>query len=422
MTSAVVTGLGVAAPAGLGTEVFWAQVLDAKSGIVPISRFDASSYPVRLAGEITGFNVHDHMPGRLIPQTDRMTQLALTATGWALADAGADTASMAAFDMGVVTANSSGGFEFGQRELENLWARGPRYVSAYQSFAWFYAVNTGQISIRHGMRGPAGVTVSEQAGGLDAIGQARRHVRKGTPLIVTGGMDASLCPWGLAAQIPSGRLSRRADPARAYLPFDVEACGHVIGEGGAILVVEDAGRARARGVRRPYGEIAGYCATFDPAPRSRRPPRLADAITGALADAGLAAADIDVVFADAAAVPALDQAEAAALRTVFGPYGVPVTAPKTMTGRLNAGGAPLDVVAALLSIRDSIIPPTINVSRVAPGCDLDLVTAPRRSPIHSALVVARGYGGFNSALIVTRGASGHAVDNGQGFPASGGRG
>jgi act minimal PKS chain-length factor (CLF/KS beta) len=400
VTPAVVTGIGIAAPTGLGAEAFWARTLDGKSGIVPISRFDASSYPVRLAGEIAGFDARAHLPSRLIPQTDRMTQLALVATEWALADAGVDPASLDAFDMGVVTASSSGGFEFGQRELENLWARGPRYVSAYQSFAWFYAVNTGQISIRHGMRGPSGVTVTEQAGGLDAIAHARRQIRKGIPLMVTGGMDASLCPWGLVAQIPSGRLSPRTDPARAYLPFDVEACGYVIGEGGAILVVEDSGAAAARGAGPPYGEIAGYCATFDPPPRSGRPPRTADAIRGALEDAGLTAAEVDVVFADAAGLPALDQAEADALTAVFGPRGVPVTAPKTMTGRLSAGGGPLDVATALLALRDGVIPPTVNVTDAAPGCDLDLVTRRRRSPLRRALVVARGYGGFNSALIV----------------------
>jgi act minimal PKS chain-length factor (CLF/KS beta) len=174
----------------------------------------------------------------------------------------------------------------------------------------------------------------------------------------------------------------------------------VIGEGGAILIMEDASAAAARGVSPPYGEIAGYCATFEPPPRSGRPPRLADAITGALEDAELTAAEVDVVFADAAGLPALDEAEAAALTAVFGPRGVPVTAPKTMTGRLSAGGAPLDVATALLALRDGVIPPTVNVTSVEPGYDLDLVTRGRRSPLRCALIVARGYGGFNSALVV----------------------
>jgi minimal PKS chain-length factor (CLF/KS beta) len=397
---AVVTGIGVVAPNGVGAEAFWRRTLAARSGIGPISRFDAASYPVRLAGEVTDFEASEHIPSRLLPQTDRLTQMALAAADWAIADAAIDTNRLNAFDMGVVTANSSGGFEFGQRELENLWGRGPQYVSAYQSFAWFYAVNTGQISIRHGMRGPTGVIVSEQAGGLDAIGQARRHVRRGTRLLVTGGLEAPLCPWALAAQIPNGRLSRRDDPGRAYRPFDTDADGYVPGEGGAILILEDAAAAWERGAPRIYGEIAGYRATFDPRPGSGRPARLESAIRGALDNADLDPAAVDVVFADAAGVPRLDRGEADAITAVFGPYGVPVTAPKTMTGRLNAGGAALDVAAALLAIRDSVVPPTVNVGRLADGCELDLVTQARSGPVRNALVVARGYGGFNAAMVV----------------------
>ncbi|WP_248958971.1 ketosynthase chain-length factor [Sphaerisporangium perillae] len=400
--SAVVTGIGVVAPNGLGTAEFWRRTLDGESGIGPITRFDASRYPVRLAGEVPGFTAADHVPGRLVPQTDRGTQLALAATDWALEDADAHPGDFGDFDMGVATAASAGGFEFGQRELQNLWRLGPRHVSAYQSFAWFYAVNAGQISIRHGMRGPIGINVSEQAGGLDAVAQARRLVRKRTALVVTGAVDASLCPWGLVAQIPGGRLSTSGDPGAAYLPFAAGARGHLPGEGGAILIVEDADHARRRGAPHLYGEIAGYRATFDPAPRTGRPSRLASAVRGALDDAGMAAGDIDVVFADGAGVPELDRAEAEALAEVFGRCGVPVTAPKSMTGRLNAGGAALDLAAALLSIRDGVIPPTAGVVQPDESYGLDLVTRTRRATVGAALVLARGYGGFNAAMVVRR--------------------
>jgi act minimal PKS chain-length factor (CLF/KS beta) len=396
----VVTGIGVVAPNGVGTEPFWRGTLDGVSGIGRIGRFDASAYPIQLAGEVDDFDAAEHIPNRLLPQTDRVTQMALAAADWAVADAAIDPKRMNAFDMGVVTANSSGGFEFGQRELENLWGRGPDHVSAYQSFAWFYAVNTGQISIRHGMRGPTGVIVTEQAGGLDAIGHARRHVRRGTRLVATGGVEAPLCPWALAAQIPNGRLSRGEDPARGFLPFGPDAAGYVPGEGGAILIVEEASAAWERGAPHVYGEICGYRSTFDPRPGSGRPSRLGAAMAGALEDAELGPDDVDVVFADAAGVPEQDLEEARAIGALFGPRGVPVTAPKTMTGRLNAGGAALDVAAALLSIRDSVIPPTVNVTGLADGCDIDLVTTARSAPVHTALVVARGHGGFNAALVV----------------------
>jgi minimal PKS chain-length factor (CLF/KS beta) len=396
----VVTGMGVVAPNGFGTAAYWSATCAGQDGIGPVSRFDPTGYPARLAGEVPAFDPRDHLPRRLLPQADHMTVLALIAADWALADARVRSADPQAFDMGVVTASSAGGFEFGQRELQNLWRKGSQYVSAYQSFAWFYAVNTGQISIRNGMKGPSGVVVTDQAGGLDAIAQARRQLRKGSKLIMAGGVDGSICPWGWVAQLACGRLSTGDDPATAFLPFDARAAGHVPGEGGAMLVLEDADAAVARGAPSSYGEVAGYAATFDPKPGSGRAPAFRRAIEGALREADLGPGDIDVVFADAAAVPELDRIEADAIGAVFGHGAVPVTAPKTMTGRLYAGAASLDVAAALLSMRDGVIPPTTKVVS-DPAYELDIVTdRPRRSAVRAALVVARGYGGFNSALVL----------------------
>ncbi|MFF3378956.1 ketosynthase chain-length factor [Streptomyces sp. NPDC002680] len=396
----LVTGLGVASPNGLGLEAYWSATLAGESGIGTVSRFDPVSYPARLAGEIDGFVAEDHLPARLLPQTDRMTRIALAAADWALENAGVVPGELPEFDMGVITASSSGGFEFGQNELRALWSKGGQYVSAYQSFAWFYAVNSGQISIRNGMRGPSSVVVSDQAGGLDAVAQARRQIRKGTPLVLAGAVDASICPWGWVAQLAGGRLSTQEDPERAYLPFDDAASGHVPGEGGALLVLEDAEHARDRGARRIYGEIAGYAATLDPRPGSGREPGLRRAVELALADARTAPGDIDVVFADAAAMPDLDRIEAETITKIFGPRGVPVTAPKTMTGRLYSGAAPLDLTAALLSIRDGVIPPTVG-STLSDSYDIDLVPdTPREARIRTALILARGQGGFNSAVVV----------------------
>ncbi len=399
MTGAIVTGLGVIAPTGTGIEAYWSATLAGKNAIADISRFDASSYPVSLAGEVRDFDAAEHIESRLLPQTDQMTRMALVASDLALADAGVDPAQRDEYEVGVVSTNSYGGWEFGQREMEHLWATGPRTVSVYESFAWFYAVNTGQISIRHRMRGHCGVLVSEEAGGIDAIALARRQVKNGTPLMLTGGVEAPVCPWTLCAQIASGRLSTSAAPADAYRPFDAAASGHVPAEGGAILVVETAESARRRG--RRYGEIAGYAATFDPRPGSDRPPGLRRAAELALADAGISPQDVDVVFADASGTPELDRIEAEVIAGVFGPEGVPVTAPKTMTGRMCGGGPPVDVAAALLSLRDQVIPPTINVSNLAPGCELALVLdQPQEAKVRTALVLARGIGGFNSALVL----------------------
>ncbi|GHF69265.1 actinorhodin polyketide putative beta-ketoacyl synthase 2 [Streptomyces mashuensis] len=396
--TAVVTGIGVIAPTGMGTDAHWQAVLAGKPGIGRISRFDPSGYPVRLAGEVPGFVAREALPGRLVPQTDRWTHLALWAARAALDDAGVDPAALPEYAMAVVTSSSSGGTEFGQHEMERLYRKGPSWVGAYQSIAWFYAATTGQISIRHGMRGPCGVLATEQAGGLDAIGQARRVLRDEAELVVTGGTDASLCPYGLTAQLATGRLSTVEDAARAYLPFDVDASGYVPGEGGAILVLRD---AAAVPPGAGYGVVAGYAAGFDPPPGSDRPRVLRRTLERALADAGCAPSDVDVVFADGLAVPAEDLAEARAISEVFGPGGVPVTVPKTLTGRLYGGGSALDAATALLALREGVVPPTAGTSRLAPGCDLDLVTgAPRRSAPRTAVVLARGHGGFASALVL----------------------
>jgi len=404
----VVTGLGVAAPTGLGVDAYWQATLAGRGAIGPLTRFDATRYPSRLAGEIAGFDAEAHIPSRLLPQTDRSTQFALVAADEAIADAELDPDRLPEYGMGVITSASGGGVEFGQRELGLLWSKGKDYVSAYQSFAWFYAVNTGQISIKHRMRGPSGVIVTEQAGGIDALGNARRQIRKGTQLVVSGGVDGALCPWGWMGQLATGRLSRADDPAGAFLPFAEGANGYVPGEGGAILVVEDAEAAAARGATRDYGRILGYAATFDarPGAKGAEDDQLAGgagllrAARGALADAGLEPGDVGFVFADAAGLPDLDRAEALVLARIFGPGGVPVTAPKTGTGRLIGGGAALDVATALLALRDGVIPPTVNVAAPAPGLELDLVTEARPTAARNALILARGNGGFNSALVV----------------------
>ena len=396
--TAVVTGMSITAPNGFGTEDYWSATLAGRSGLGKLTRFDASQYPSQIAGEVKGYVAEEHIPSRLITQTDHLTRLSLTTAKRALADADVRTEELPEYAIGVVTAASGGSVEFGQRELQNLWAKGREHVSTYQSFAWFYAVNSGQISIRHRMRGPGAVLVTEQAGGLDVLGHARRMVRKGTVLVVSGSVDGSLCPWSWVPQIAAGLLSVADDPDRAYLPFAAEASGYVPGEGGAMIIVEDADAARQRGAAHVYGEIAGYAATLDPAPWSGRPPGLRNAAEQAMADAGVLPGDIDVVFADAAAVPAADHAEADALVAMFGPRGVPVTAPKTMTGRLAGGGGCLDVATALLSIRDSVIPHTVNVAE--PAFPIDLVTSVRRQRVRTALILARGYCGFNAAMVV----------------------
>jgi act minimal PKS chain-length factor (CLF/KS beta) len=395
----VVTGIGIAAPTGLDLDAHWQAVLAGKSAVSRIHRFDPATYPVRLAGQVPDFEAKAMVPRRLVPQTDHWTQLGLYAADLALSDSGVVTDERPEYEMAVVTSSSSGGTEFGQHEMERLYQNGPSWVSAYQSIAWFYAATTGQVSIRHGLRGPCGVVCAEQAGGLDAIAQAARLLRKsGVGLVITGGTDASLSPYGLTAQLSIGLLSTVDDPACGYRPFDPSACGYFPGEGGALLVVEREQDAVARDAKR-YGVIAGHAAGFQ---RPEQSSVLASVIRRALADARIDADDIDVVFADGMANRDDDRAEAQAIAEVFGARGIPVTAPKTLTGRLYGGGAPLDVVTALLSLRDNVIPHTAGTEAVARDCPIDLVLeTPREQRLSTALVLARGYGGFTSALVVS---------------------
>jgi minimal PKS chain-length factor (CLF/KS beta) len=399
----VVTGIGLVTPIGLGWRTFWEAVCDGRHGITHVEAFEAAGYRPSLAGAIRGFDPAEHLPSRLIPQTDVSTQFALAASDWALQDAKLQAGAYADYDMAVVTSNAAGGFAFTHREFAKLWTRGPSAVSVYESFAWFYAVNTGQISIRNEMRGPGTAIVAEQAGGLDAIGHARRTIRLGTPLVVTGGVDSALDPWGWISQVAGGHISAATDPSRAYRPFDADADGYVPGEGGAILVLEDQEAALARGAPAGYGEIAGYASTFDPRPGSARPPGLRRAAELALTDAGVRPSEVDVVFADGAGRPDLDRIEARAIGELFGNRGVPVTVPKSLTGRLYSGGGPVDVVTALLSIRHGFIPPTAGTDAVAAEYGVDLVLrSPRPANITNALVLARGRHGFNAAIVVRK--------------------
>jgi minimal PKS chain-length factor (CLF/KS beta) len=401
----VLTGVGVVAPNGIGTDTWWEATTAGQSGIARIERFDPSKYSTQLAGEVDGFSAGDYIERRLQVQTDRWTHMAMAATQMAFEDAKFDPSAFDEWSTSAITASSSGGNEFGQKEIQALWGKGPKYVGAYQSIAWFYAATTGQISIRHKLKGPCGVVIAEGAGGLEALQHARRTIRRGVDSVVGGGLEAPIGPYALTCQITNGLLSRAAEPADAYRPFDRRANGYLPGEGGAILLVESTQRAAERGAPQVYGEIAGYGATSDayhwgrPAPDGKQ---LARAITVALDDAQVSPQDVDVVFADAFGVPEFDAIEVTAIKSALGKRAadVPVTAPKTMTGRLYAGGASLDVAAAALAMRDGVIPPTINLDDPADGLDLDFVTERRAAPLATVLVIARGYGGFNAALVL----------------------
>ncbi|MEY9892696.1 minimal PKS chain-length factor (CLF/KS beta) [Catenulispora sp. MAP5-51] len=402
---AAVTGIGVVAPNGVGTDGFWKATAEGTSVLAPIDRDGCDGYPLRIAGLIKGFDAVQFVEERVLVATDRFTHYALAAAGLALADSGVPVdADADPFGVGVVTAAGSGGGEFGQRELQQLWGRGPHHVGPYQSIAWFYAASTGQISIRGGFKGPCGVVASDEPGGLDALAHGARDVLRGTSAVVVGAAEAPIAPYSMVCQLGYPELSTGTEAGAAYLPFTKQAAGFVPAEGGAFFVVEDEATARARGAEI-RALIAGHAATFTGASRwADSRDGLAYAIRAALAEAECAPQEVDVVFADALAVPEADRAEALALADVLGAHAarVPVTAPKAGTGRASCGASALDTAAAALALEKGLIPPTPNVT----GCayDLDLVTGLARvGTPRTALVLSRGLMGSNSALVLRRG-------------------
>ncbi|MEU6344240.1 ketosynthase chain-length factor [Streptomyces sp. NPDC046977] len=402
-TQAVVTGIGVVAPNGIGADAFWKATQEGVAVLDSVSREGCQDLPLRVAGEVRGFDVSAVVEERYTVQTDRFTHFAMAAADQAVADSGLRPDEGAPFDIGVVTAACSGGGEFGQRELQHLWGKGPSFVGPYQSIAWFYAASTGQISIRGGFKGPCGVVASDEAGGLDAIAHACRNITRGTGTraVVVGAAEAPLAPYSGVCQLGYQELSLESEPDRAYLPFTDRARGFAPAEGGAMLVVEDAEHAARRGAE-VRAVVAGHGATFTGASQWERSREgLARAIRDALAEARCAPEEIDVVFADALGTVEADRAEALALGDALGPWAarVPVTAPKTGTGRAYCGAPVLDVAAAVLALRHQVVPPTPNVTDICH--DLDLVTGrPRPADLRTALVLSRGLMGSNSALVV----------------------
>ncbi|MFI8966385.1 ketosynthase chain-length factor [Streptomyces sp. NPDC053493] len=404
---AALTGIGVIAPNGLDADAYWKSVREGLGFLGRITREGCEHLPLKVAGQVEGFDASALIEERFLVQTDRFTHYAMAAARLALDDAGLGREAAdpdEPFSIGVVTAAGSGGGEFGQRELQKLWGQGSKFVGPYQSIAWFYAASTGQISIRHGFKGPCGVVASDEAGGLDALAHAARAVRRGTGAVVVGAAEAPLAPYSMVCQLGYRELSTVEEPDRAYRPFTAGARGFVPAEGGAMLVVEDETRARDRGATiRAY--VAGHGATFTGASRWKESREgLARAIRVALDEAGCAPEEIDVVFADALGVPEADRAEALALADALGAHAtrVPVTAPKTGIGRAYCGAPVLDTAAAVLAMEHGLVPPTPHVFDIT--CDLDLVTSRARpAELRTALVLSRGLMGSNAALVLRRG-------------------
>ena len=400
-----VTGTGVISPLGNDTEKFWSNLIAGKSGAGPITRFDVSAYGTRFACEVKDFTAEGVLDRKEAKRMDRFVQYAVVATHEALRNAGLDPESVDRTRVGVIIGSGIGGMETFEEQHANLVQKGPGRVSPFFIPMMIVDMAAGQVSIQFGLKGPNFATVSACASGAHAIGEALRLLRAGdADVILAGGSEATITPMALAGFGNARALSTRNDePQRASRPFDAERDGFVIGEGAAMLVLETEAHARRRGAT-PLGELCGYGATGD-AYHMTAPcvdgEGAARAMRRALDDARLPADRVQYVNAHGTSTPAGDPAEVSAIKTVFGEHArqLMVSSTKSMTGHLLGAAGGIEAVSTVLSLARGIVPPTINLEKPDPTCDLDFVPAQARTHrVTAALSNSFGFGGHNVTL------------------------
>ena len=402
----VITGMGILAPNGIGNDKFWESLLAGRSGIGPITLFDASDLRSRIAGEVKNFDPHDYIEPELKPKRmARHTQFAYAAAMMALKDAGlevseADLPSPTPVVVGV----STSAMDIIERSISNFAERGESGISPTAVGALTPQAAANVIADRIGVHAHASTVSSACPSGLDALAIAANMIESGAAeLAIAGGADAPITKHTFAAFIATGMSScRNGEPERASRPFDLERDSGVISEGAGMFVLEDLERAEARGAR-PYLEINGYARQRDDIPENPG-SGLLGSMRLALANSGRSIDAIDYICAYGPGHPVLDAAEVRYIKEVFGEraYSIPISSIKGVTGNPLAAGGPLQVAACALSLRDQIIPPTANYELPDPDCDLDFVPRPRKAKLDSILLNVRGLGGSASSLVVSR--------------------
>ncbi|MPZ20286.1 MAG: beta-ketoacyl-ACP synthase II [Luteitalea sp.] len=402
----VVTGVGLVSPLGVGTEATWHAILAGRSGIGPITSFDASRYAVRFAGEVEAFDPLQWLEKKEVKKCGRFIQFALAATSMAVAESGLRVGAENAARIGVIIGSGIGGFEVIEREHRLLLERGPDRVSPFFILSAIVNLAAGQVSVRLGAKGPNSAVATACTTGAHAIGDAFRLIQGDhADAMIAGGTEASITPLGIAGFAAMRALSTRNDaPQSASRPWDVQRDGFVVGEGAGILVLEEREHARRRGAG-VLAEVVGYGMNAD-AHHPTAPPEDGEGVgrvmTVALEDAGLSPRQIQYLNAHATSTPLGDRAEAAAIERVFGEHtsSLRVTSTKSMTGHLLGGAGALEAGLTVLSLRDRIVPPTINLEQPDEDNRLNLV-AQRAVPlaIAHAMTNSFGFGGTNASLI-----------------------
>lgn len=408
MNEVVVTGLGIVSPIGIGSADFWSGLIEGRSGAGPISSFDASELPVRIACEISDFEATDFISAKEAARTDRFTHLALAASALAAMEAGLDDGGFDPSRTGTIIGSGIGGLQTIITEHDALLRGGARRVSPFMVPKLMPNGAAGQVAMRFGLLGPTYAVSSACASGAHAIGEAVRQIRVGAAdAMVAGGTEAALTPLAVAAFARMGALSgRNDDPQGASRPFDHGRDGFVFGEGAGILVLESRGAAEKRGAT-VLATIAGYGASCDashvtqPDPEGRGAER---AMTEALKDAHVAPADVDYINAHGTSTPLNDRTETIAIRNAFGVEAkrIPITSTKSQTGHLLGAAGAVEAAATILVLRNGVIPATINLEDPDPDCDLDYVAdGPREMPLRVGLSNSFGFGGQNACLVLS---------------------
>ena len=402
----VVTGIGLLCPTGIGTENAWKNILAGRSGIGPVTLFDATTLPCRIAGELPGFDPLDFVEKKDVKKTSRFIQFAMAAADFAIQNAGLNIGAKFGDRVGVSVGSGVGGFEAIEREHAKLTNQGPGRVSPFFITAAIINLAAGQISIRWGAAGPNLAHATACTTGAHAIGEAYRIIQYGdADVMICGGAEAAITPLAMAGFCAMRAVSLRNDePTRASRPWDNDRDGFVLGEGAGVLVIEERQHALARGAE-PIAELVGYARNSD-AYHANAPLESGEGVRSvmerALADAAIPASEIGYLNAHATSTPLGDRAEAAAIRNAFSDHAhtVAVSSTKSMTGHLLGGAGSLEAGFTVLALRDQIAPPTINLE--FPDIDYGLDFVPRAArplAMQYAMTNSFGFGGGNTTLI-----------------------
>lgn len=406
----VITGVGLVTPLGNGSRETWQGLLEGRSGVALITRFDASQFPTRIAAEVKRFDPTLFIEKREVKKMDTFIHYALAASEQAMRDAG-----LLAYDrmdgnrVGVIIGSGIGGFGSIEAQHETLLEHGPKRISPFFIPSSIVNLAAGRVSIRFGARGPNSAPCTACSAGSHAIGDSFRIIERGdADIMIAGGSEAAITPMAVGGFDALKALStRNEEPARASRPFDRERDGFVLGEGAGILILEELGHARGRGAKI-YAEVVGYGMSGDAYHITSPPPGGDGAVRAmrvTLKDAGITPSQVDYINAHGTSTPPNDRTETAAIRTVFGEhaYKLAISSTKSMIGHLLGAAGAVEVGVAALTIRDQILHPTINLQYYDAECDLDYVpNKARRAKVRYALSNSFGFGGTNACILLKR--------------------